>query len=457
LSIGFLNAGSECGDTNPDTPFGQIRTAISDLRVNEISVVAAAGNGTGFDAAGTMSFPACAPGVISVAAVNRFNRQTGYTALTNKAGIFATLYAPGGDEFGGLPLNFQFLQEGIFADDDWSSTPSLLGASGNGFGNAPGVSPSDLLASDAPQPQIWANRQETNAAIFSGTGFAEFSQLSSVAVKPGANARAPYLLTNVSTSGFQTIKVQYYLTDIDNSSANAQQSFALQFRVGSTGSFTNVPSAFQADVTDGGSAGRETLVEAVLPAIANNKPLLQLRDMTTDAMGVDEWVSISGLRVTAGSGTATSAIADCSVANTQGVPSVCAARSTVNGTNIGAELRAGTSMAAPHVAGLIARMRDRFPSATRQQIEDLFVTTGIATPAVLNQITTIMIPRMEPFLAFRQASRPNNQQAQSSVCRGMSWAAPQLLQATGYKVRTAVTQAGLGSAAAINVGNCAEL
>ncbi|WP_438876451.1 hypothetical protein, partial [Bacillus cereus group sp. Bc253] len=87
--------------------------------------------------------------------------------------------------------------------------------------------------------------------------------------------------------------VRYDLRDLDGSTDNAVQPVALQFRVGGSGPFTDVPAAYVAGATEGPSlAGKVTPVSATLPAAADNQPLLQLRIITTNAVGNDEWVGV---------------------------------------------------------------------------------------------------------------------------------------------------------------------
>jgi hypothetical protein len=106
---------------------------------------------------------------------------------------------------------------------------------------------------------------------------------------------------NLDTTGESGITVAYTVRDIDGSSDNAVQPVALHYRVGAVGNYTNVPDAFVADATEGPSlAGKSTPVSVVLPPDANDKPLVQLRIMTTDAAGSDEWVAIDDVSVTSG-------------------------------------------------------------------------------------------------------------------------------------------------------------
>ena len=79
---------------------------------------------------------------------------------------------------------------------------------------------------------------------------------------------------------------------------DAIQAVALQYRVGTAGNFTNVPAAFVADATTGPNlATLVTPVDVTLPAAVENQAVVQLRIITTDAVGSDEWVGIDDIRV----------------------------------------------------------------------------------------------------------------------------------------------------------------
>jgi hypothetical protein len=99
--------------------------------------------------------------------------------------------------------------------------------------------------------------------------------------------------------------VQYDIMDLDAGNYNAIQPVALQFRAGTTGAFTNVAAGFNADVTDGPNVkGRVTHINAVLPAAADNQPQLQVRILTANANGTDEFIGIDNISITStGSGT----------------------------------------------------------------------------------------------------------------------------------------------------------
>jgi len=111
-------------------------------------------------------------------------------------------------------------------------------------------------------------------------------------------ADAPFLLLSLSTVGYLDVRVSYNLRDLDGSADNALSPVALHYRVGNTGSFLNVPGAFVADASAGPSfAGLVTPVDVLLPAAAANVSLLQLRVMTANAVGNDEWIGVDDILV----------------------------------------------------------------------------------------------------------------------------------------------------------------
>jgi len=74
----------------------------------------------------------------------------------------------------------------------------------------------------------------------------------------------------------------------------------LHYRVGSSGNFTNIPAAYLADATTVPNlATLITNVDVVLPAAVNNQSVVELRIMTTNAAGNDEWIRIDHISITA--------------------------------------------------------------------------------------------------------------------------------------------------------------
>ena len=114
------------------------------------------------------------------------------------------------------------------------------------------------------------------------------------------NGRRATHRDHLDTTGRANVYVAYILRDIDGTADNAIQPVALQYRVGRSGDYTNLPAGFVADATTGPSlATLVTPVNVALPSAADNQALVQIRIITTNAAGTDEWVGIDDISVTA--------------------------------------------------------------------------------------------------------------------------------------------------------------
>lgn len=195
------------------------------------------------------------------------------------------------------PPLFQFWSDTslISVNDDWSAVPGVEGYPGSGLTAEPGVDPRTVTADGGGTPAVMANRTVPDSLLTGGV--AEFELANPVVALQGSgSADAPYLLINLDTSGITDIIVSYIVRDIDASTDNAVQPVALQYRVGSSGSFINIAVGFVPDATSGPYlAVKETFVNVNLPPEAEDKPLVQLRIITTNAAGSDEWVGIDDL------------------------------------------------------------------------------------------------------------------------------------------------------------------
>jgi hypothetical protein len=94
--------------------------------------------------------------------------------------------------------------------------------------------------------------------------------------------------------------MSYDVIDIDGGNNDAVTQMALQYRVGETGNFVNIPGGYVADATDGNrTSGRLTKIFVTLPAAALNQPKVQVRVLTTfgaDSTGAqtpNEWVGVN--------------------------------------------------------------------------------------------------------------------------------------------------------------------
>lgn len=189
----------------------------------------------------------------------------------------------------------------INVDDNWSNVPGIIGYRGDDLTASTGTDPQTILVDGSGTP-VDVNANQTNPDTFTSGGVTEFEIANPVVALQGSGtADAPHIVINVNTTGQSNIAVAYNVRDIDGSTDNAVQPVALQFRIGASGNYTNVPAAFIADATTGPNlATLITPVNVVLPAAANNQPLVQLRIITTNAVGNDEWVGIDNINISGG-------------------------------------------------------------------------------------------------------------------------------------------------------------
>lgn len=199
-----------------------------------------------------------------------------------------------------LPFSQDWTDPGLItANDDWSGVPGITGYRGDNLTAANDVNPQTVLVDDAGLI-VYVNANQTAPNTLGTGGIAEFAIADPVVALQGSgNADAPYLLIHLNTTGFTGIQLSYNLRDIDGSADNAAQQVALHYRVGATGSYTDVPAAYVADATTGPNlATLVTPVNVTLPAAADNQAQVQLRIMTTNASGNNEWVGIDDISVT---------------------------------------------------------------------------------------------------------------------------------------------------------------
>ena len=190
----------------------------------------------------------------------------------------------------------------ITANDNWSGVPGITGFLGDDAASstAPyaGGDPQTLTAATLGV-NIDAIANQANPNTLTAGGVAEFEIANpTVALQGSGTADSPYLQVYLNTLGFQNINVKYTLRDIDGSADNSVQPVALMYRVGNSGTFTNVPAAYVADASTGPNlATQTTSVNVTLPPAADNQPEVQLRIVTINAAGSDEWTGVDDITV----------------------------------------------------------------------------------------------------------------------------------------------------------------
>ncbi len=195
----------------------------------------------------------------------------------------------------------------ITTNDNWSGVPSVEGYLGQDITTVTGTDPQTLLTTSALAGDltVLANQAVTTATNGDVAEFHTTSQSGgpgldpTIALQGSGTADAPYLLIYLDTTGRTSVSISYHLRDIDCTTDNSVQAVALQYRVGNSGNFTNVPAGFVADATTGPSlCTAVNAVSVALPAAVDNQPLVQVRIITTNAAGNDEWVGVDDISVT---------------------------------------------------------------------------------------------------------------------------------------------------------------
>ena len=189
----------------------------------------------------------------------------------------------------------------ITVSDDWSGVPGITGFRGDALTGATGTDPRTLTLADDSAPVVDVNASADPNTFISG-GVAECDALADpvVALQGSGTADAPYIQIYLDLTLKQDVTISYNLRDVDGSLDNTNQQFALHYRVGNSGTWTDVPAAYVADASTGPSLATSVIAVSVgLPAAVNNQALVQVRIMTTNAPSNDEFVGIDDILITA--------------------------------------------------------------------------------------------------------------------------------------------------------------
>lgn len=227
----------------------------------------------------------------------------------------------------------------ITTDDNWAGVPSIEGYRGDDITSSTGVDPRTLLGDGTITLDVNAN--QTNPNTFTAGGVAEFAITNpTIALNGSGTADAPYIVVYLNATGRESIHLELDVRDLDGSVDNSIQQVNVQYRVGEAGNWANVTGGYIADATTGPSlATLVTHLAVDLPAAANGAAQLQVRIMTTNAVGNDEWVGLDNIVVTS--------------AATQGppTPSVNLSVSSNAGTETGTTVITVTATASAAVTG----------------------------------------------------------------------------------------------------------
>lgn len=178
----------------------------------------------------------------------------------------------------------------------WSLIQSVVGYRSVDTGAATGADPQTLLSSSTTE-EVTVNPQTAVPTTTSAAGIYPIDgSIDVVGVKPNGTFLAPNLVFHVNTIDTNDVRVRYTLKHLNT--IDAASKFALQYRIGETGNFINVPEGYVADAsTAAGNA--TTTVDVLLPAEVNNQPKLQIRVITADTSENDSWIGIDDIIISA--------------------------------------------------------------------------------------------------------------------------------------------------------------
>jgi hypothetical protein len=229
-----------------------------------------------------------------------------WAAAFSPASVFGNLTALANNYYIEISSGSPYLQNWsntnqISTDDNWTGVVAIEAFRGDGLAPVPGTDPRTILA-DSPNNPLDVNANQTNPATSTAEGVAEFEIADPVvALKGSDTATAPNLVIHLNTSAGcvgKPIVVGFRLRDIDDSANNAVTQIAAQYRIGGSGNYTNISGGYLADATTGpNQATFQRFMNLVLPNAAIGQPLLDVRIITTNAAGADEWVGIDDISV----------------------------------------------------------------------------------------------------------------------------------------------------------------
>lgn len=209
-------------------------------------------------------------------------------------------------------------KDNITTNNDWSKIPSVEGYCGDGLTTNPGTDPRTVTKTEyannaLPAPSnarvgTCVNADKGNPSAYNGSGITEFDRPKdpkNMAFGFQGNVQNnPYLVFYLNTTGQTYVRMSYDVIDIDEGNNSSYSQMALQYRVGETGDFINLPDGYVADGTDGPNvAGRITSVSVTLPPAALNQPKVQVRIISTfasDGPGStsqtpNEWIGVNNV------------------------------------------------------------------------------------------------------------------------------------------------------------------
>ncbi|MBK6751811.1 MAG: carboxypeptidase regulatory-like domain-containing protein [Acidobacteria bacterium] len=222
--------------------------------------------------------------------------------------------------------------------DDWTQIVAIEAFTGANLAPMRGSDARTILADNASGTMRVVPNQ-TDPVSSTADAVAEFEIANpTIALKGSDSSSAPNLVIHVNTTqgcAGKAVTVRYDVRDIDASPVDAVSQVNTQYRIGGTGPYINVPFGYLADGTTG--VGQATAVNSryiTLPLAATGQPMVDIRIMTVNSAGADEWVGIDNIGVDCVMVSAGTAVVTGQVRDSQG-RGIAKARITVTDPNSG--------------------------------------------------------------------------------------------------------------------------
>lgn len=192
----------------------------------------------------------------------------------------------------------------LTTNDDWSQVPSITGYLGDvDAATTTGVDPRTRTQASSGVVDLVANIGSGVTSTAGGVG--EFQSLPDpvVALQGSGTADAPSLVIYLNASGRTNLAISYNVRDIDTTTDNTNQQVAIQYRTNNASTWTSLtPDGYIADASLGPSLTNNTPVSINLSSVTSNavdnQATLEIRILTTNAPGNDEWTGIDDISIT---------------------------------------------------------------------------------------------------------------------------------------------------------------
>ena len=185
----------------------------------------------------------------------------------------------------------------ITSSDVWPADLSIIGYLGDIY---PTTAPTDLDPRNLRSPALGAvdvvANQTTGNPSSGGVIEVTVGGNTMVGLNGSGTADAPSLVLYLNAAGREQVTVSFDAIDADASADFASQQLNIQYRTSATGEWINVPGGYFADVSATGGV-LTTPISVTLPSGANNAATLEVRIMTVNAGGNDEFIGIDNIVV----------------------------------------------------------------------------------------------------------------------------------------------------------------